>query len=406
MLKNFLKAAFRNLFKDKLYSLINVLGLAIGVTCFVFIALWVLDELSYDRFLPNVDRLYRLAVDNEVNNSIQKYSVSSAPMAATMAKEFPEVEKAVRFNISGPALRNPENNETFRGDAFTFTDPQTIEIFGLKFIAGDPKTALNALNSVILTREMAAKYFGDADPLGKLLHFTGRANTIPDERDYLVTGVIENFLENSHFNVDFLASFVTLEQIAPQVAQNWDWYFSFSYVLLKQSADPLTLERKLPEMVNRNMPAESAAITRIWLQPVGDIHLHSNLMFDSNNGDIANVYLFSAIAALIILIACVNFMNLATARSLKRSKEVGVKKVLGAGRNQLIYQFLGESIITSLLAVVIAVGLMELLLPQFNQLAQKHLTVHYWGSHSILPGLLGLIIACRYYHPSFTSQVI
>ncbi len=392
MVKNFLKAAFRNLFKDKLYSLINILGLAIGVTCFVFIALWVLDELSYDRFLPNIDRLYRLAVDNEVNNTIQQYAVSSSPMTPAMAKEFPEVEKMFRLNISGPTLTNPETNEIFRGDAFAFTDPEAIEMLDLKFIAGDPSTALSSLNSVILTEEMATKYFGDADPIGKSLHFNGRPHTVPDERDYQVTGVIENFPKNSHFNINFLASYATLEHFASRVTQNWDWYFSYSYVLLQEGSDPRALEAKLPEMVNRNMPAESAAITRIWLQPVTDIHLRSNLMFDSNNGDIANVYLFSAIAALIILIACVNFMNLATARSLKRSKEVGVKKVMGAGRKQLIYQFLGESIITSLLAVIIAVGLMELLLPQFNLLAQKNLTVHYWGSQSILPGLLGLVV--------------
>jgi putative ABC transport system permease protein len=392
MLKTFLKSALRNLFKDKLYSLINILGLAIGVTCFVFIALWVLDELSYDRFLPNVDRLYRVAVDNKVNNTIQQYAASSSPMAVTMAKEFPEVEKFARFNISRPTLTNPETNEIFRGDNFTFVDPEAIEMLDLKFIAGDPSAALSSLNSVILTEEMATKYFGDADPIGKSLHFSGRPHTVPDERDYQVTGVFENFPQNSHFNIDFLASYATLEHFASRVTQNWDWYFSYSYVLLKEDASPRALEAKLPEMVSRNMPAESAAITRIWLEPVADIHLHSNLMFGQGQGDITNVYLFSAVAVLILLIACVNFMNLATARSLKRSKEVGVKKVMGAGRKQLIYQFLGESIITSLLAVIIAVGLMELLLPQFNLLAQKNLSVHYWGNHSILPGLLGLII--------------
>ena len=243
MLKSFVKAALRNLFKDKLYSLINILGLAIGVTCFVFIALWVLDELSYDRFLPNVDRLYRLAVDNKVNNTIQQYAASSSPMAVTMAKEFPEVEKFARFNISRPTLTNPETNEIFRGDNFTFVDPEAIEMLDLKFIAGDPNTALSSLNSVILTQEMATKYFGDADPIGKSLHFSGRPHTVPDERDYQVTGVIENFPQNSHFNIDFLASYATLEHFASRVTQNWDWYFSYSYVLLKSGSDPRGLSK-------------------------------------------------------------------------------------------------------------------------------------------------------------------
>lgn len=392
MFSNYLKTAARSLLMDKVVSIVNVVGLAVGVACFVFIALWVWHELSYDRFHPHADRLYRLAVDNKAEGAIQRYAVSSAPMAVTMAREFPEVEKAVRFTTTGPTLRNPEKNQSFRGDAFAFVNPGVVEVFAIKFIAGDPESALDAPNSVVLTQEMAEKYFGRSDPLGKRLQFTGRVMTVSDERDYQVTGVIENFPENMHRDFDFLASDATLSQIAPQIIQNWDWYFSYSYVRLQEGVSPAVVESKLPDLVQRYMPEETASKTRIWLQPVTDIHLHSNLLFDSPNGDITNVYLFSAIAILIILIACVNFMNLSTARALKRSKEVGIKKVLGAARKQLIYQFLTEAVITSLLSIVLAVGLIELLLPQFNLLSQKTLQVHYWGSDSILPALVALVI--------------
>lgn len=391
MLKIFLKNILRGLLKDRLYSLINILGLAIGVACFSFIALWVVDELSYDNFIPDADRVYRLVVDSEAGGATRQLAVTSAPMAVTIAREIPEVEKAVRFTISRPTLRNVEDNKAFR-DLFSFTDQEAISVLGLEFITGDPATALNAPGSLILTREMAEKYFGKIDVVGKSLLFSGGVMMRPDERDYKITGVIEDFPDNSHLNINFLASSSTIDQIAPDIFQNWDWYFSYSYLKLKSGADARIVESKLPDIINRYLSEKDAATTQLRLQPVTDIHLHSALMFDTQNNDITNVYLFSAIAFLIILIGCVNFMNLATARSLKRSKEVGVKKVFGAERKHLIYQFLGESVLTSFIAVLIAIGLIEMFLPQFNELAQKELSVHYWDRLSILPLLVGLAI--------------
>lgn len=406
MFKTVLKTIFRGLLKDRLYSAINIFGLAVGVACFTLIALWVVDEMSYDRFYPTPERIYRLAVDNELSGAIQQYAVSSAPMALTMAREIPEVEMGMNFVISGPTLRNVADNKTFGGDRFSFTQPAAVDMFGLRFIAGNAETAFEAPESIVLTQEMAEKYFGTTDIIGKTLQFTGRVMTRPDEREYRVTGVIENFPPNSHLTIDFLASAATLDIIVPEIVQNWDWYFSYSYVKLQQGADRKVVESKLPDMVNRYLPKESAAITRIWLQPVTDIHLHSVLLFDTRNGDIASVYLFAAIAILIILIACVNFMNLATARSLKRSKEVGVKKVFGADRKQLIWQFLGESVFTSFIAVLISIGLIQIFLPQFNELAQKELTVQYWGRYSILPFLLGLVVVLGLLAGSYPAFVL
>jgi len=384
MLKNYLKIALRNLRKHKAYSFINIAGLAIGISCCALIMLYVQDELSFDRFHKNADRIYRVALSAAASGTPINSATTSAPMAAALVQEYPEVRGAARFWPIGRVLIGHENNR-FYEDRFLFADSSVFEVFTFPLLSGDPKTALAQPNSVLLTEAMARKYFGNENPLGKFLRYDNRA-------DYKITGVLKNIPRRSHLQFDFLASLITQPRSQSPL---WISNSYYTYLLLQENYAPLQLEAKFPALVKKYVaPQIEQAIDKsfdeaiaagakydFYLQPLPSIYLHSTAQNDlAVTSDVKYVYILTAIAVFILLIAAINFMNLATARSSNRAKEVGLRKVLGSERRQLIKQFLGESILLSFMALAIALFLIEILLPVFNNLAGKALSLRFSGS--------------------------
>lgn len=401
MFKNYLKVTLRNLFRYKGFSLINISGLAIGVTACLLIMLYVQEEWSYDRHHEKADRIYRVILKGNVGGNDFNTATACAPMAGTLLREFPEIEQTTRFrNFGFPVMRYKD--KVFSEEKFYSADSTFFEVFTVPFLKGDPKTALNKPNAVVLTRSMAQKYFGQQNPLGKALNADNR-------RDYLVTGVVEDPPETSHFHFDFLGSLATYDD-----SRNTQWVSNnyYTYVLLKEGVEPEAVESKLPLLVRKYVDpqiqkavgitydqlVQSGGSYEYFLQPLTDIHLHSDLDYEIEpNGNAATVTIFGLIAAIILLIACVNFTNLATARSANRAKEVGVRKTLGSNRAQLVWQFLAETVFLAVMAVGIAVILVQLVLPWFNELTGKQLALGLSGSWMIWPllaavaGIVGVL---------------
>ena len=350
MFKNYLKIALRNLRKQKGYAFINIAGWAVGMTVCALILLWVQSELSFDRFHQNADRIYRLTLDARLG-APQSAPVVPTPAPPAMAREFPEILKAARMDRPRRSLIIYEDKE-FQEEGIGAVDNSFFEIFSFPFLAGDPKTALTQPYTAVITESTAKKIFGTVFALGKTLK-------LEDGKDYAVTGVLKDVPRESHVTFNLLRSFETLVAENRPLAENWFAISNYAYVLLDEKADPLALQAKFPQFVDRNMGETLKAIggTMIFkLQPLARIHLYSDFAVDvAPQGDIATVLLFAGIALLVLLIASINFINLSTARSAVRAKEVGLRKTLGAVRGRLVGQFLGESVIYSLMAMVLAV---------------------------------------------------
>ena len=396
MFSNHIKIALRNLLRFKAYSAINITGLAVGMACCILILLYVLDELSYDRFHKNADRIYRIGVDGTLGDNDFKAATSPPPLRNTLINDYPEVLSAARVgNFGFPVLRY--GDKVFSEELFFWVDSTFFDVFTVEFVKGNPKTALSQPESVILTKRMAKKYFGNEDPLGKLINSDNR-------RDYKVTGVVKEFPENSHFHFDFLASMSSYAFVDQQGWLNNNYY---TYFLLQEDFPSEQFEAKLPSIVEKhvwpvierflNVPLEDlkkrGARYEYILQPLTDIHLYSNLDVELEpNGDIAYVYVFLLIAAGILLIACINFTNLATARSANRLKEIGVRKTLGSNKQQLIKQFLTESVLMAFIAVIISLIIIEIALPFFGTLVNKHLTFGLFTNVYTIPLLILFIL--------------
>jgi putative ABC transport system permease protein len=396
MFKNYLKIAVRNFFKHKGFSFINIFGLAVGVACCLMIVLYVLDEISYDRHHEKSDQIYRVGIDGFVNNMAFHGVITCAPMAQTLVREFPEVTTATRLrNFGFPVFRYKD--KVFSEERVFWVDQSFFDIFTVPFIKGDPKTALAEPNSIVLTRSMALKYFGSEEPLGKSLNADQR-------RDYLITGIVEDVPHNSHFQYDFLASLSTYEDSRSPIWISNNYY---TYLLLREDASPKAFEAKLAELVEKYVGPQiqvAAGITLeqfyesggkwgYFIQPLTDIHLHSHLEFEIEpNGDIAYVYIFSIIAIGILLVAGINFVNLATARSVNRAREVAIRKTVGSRRPQLIRQFLAETTLMSLIAVLLALIAVQFLLPTFNTITGKDLAIPYVQNVYTIPSLLGVVL--------------
>ena len=392
MFKNYLKIALRNLLKYKSFSIINVLGLAVGIASCVLILLFVQDELSYDKFYNKSDRIYRVHTEGKIGNNLNRMAVSPAPLASTMLREFPEVEAVTRIRSYGfPVFRYED--KAFSEERVYWADSTFFEVFDVKFIEGDPNTALATNDAIVLTRSMREKYFGDELALGKIINSDRR-------NDYRVTAVIEDLPSNTHFTIDFL------ESLAPQQdATNNRWVSNnfYTYVVLKEGASLQSFQDKLDGLVEKYAAPqieqfsgqpyaklkEEGAFYRFTYQPLTDIHLFSNLEYEiSTNSDSSYVYIFSIIAFSILIIACINFMNLSTARSTTRAREVGIRKTLGSTKSKLIIQFLIESIIISMLAVIISMAIINLVLPSFNNIANKTLEFSLFNNVTTLPLLV------------------
>ncbi len=384
MFKNYLKVAVRNLIRYKGHSVINITGLAIGIASCLLLFLWVQDELSYDRYHVNADRIYRVISQAERNNKIRRSAKSPAPLAPALLNEFPWIQKAVRFTKNEFLVKC--NNKLFYEDIF-FADPDVFDIFTFPLAAGNPKTALKAPNSILISEEMKEKYFGEADPMGKTI-------TLGEWHDFRITGVFKNIPRNSHFRFHFLGSVLTYH---PDYHSKWGVSNYCTYILLSKDTpvDVDTFKEKMPQFVEKYRGKKIRDMYKLTylLQPLTRIHLHSNMRNEIEpNRDIETVYIFSAIALFILLIACLNYINLATGRFANRAREVGLRKVLGASPAQLIRQFLGESFLLVLIALHIAIVLAVLFLPLFNSLSGKELVSHYFNNLSLLAAEVGIIL--------------
>ncbi len=376
MLKNYLKIAVRNLLRHKGYTLINISGLAVGMACCLLILLFVQDELSYDRYYERAGRIHRLRVERFAGGGeTELVARAAAPMAPAIINDYPQVERAVR--ISQRTYLVERGDQRFYEEKFFWADSTLFDVFSFKLVKGDPKTALAAPHSVVLTEELAKKYFGDKEPMGQLLMI--------EKREAKVTGIVQRPPAQSHFTFDLLGSFSTLEVLNQRPSTQWGWWNLgyHTYLLLVPGAPAADLQAQLRELPSRYVGDEekqSGYRQFLYLQPLTDIHLHSHYRGEIEpNSDIAYVYVFSAVALFILIIACINFMNLAIPHGgTQRAKEVGMRKTAGAVKSQLVGQFLGESILLAIFAFLVALLLIEFFMPSFNQLASKALSPRYF----------------------------
>jgi len=402
MLKNIFKIAFRNLLKDRFYSFLNIIGLSIGIAASFLILLYIVDELSYDTFHKDSERIYRVAVRGKFGeDEIVKMAVSSAPLADGLLKHIPEVESVTR--IASEVIIFNHNEEIFKEVNVFYADSTFFDIFSFKLYAGDTRTVLKDPYSLVLTEASAIRYFGkvalsNGRVIGQLI--------MSGDNTYKVTGIIEDIPHNSHFDFDMLVSMSTYQDALSPVWINMRYY---TYAKLHKEVLPKQLEGKfrslvmqyvIPQVVQyMNYPGTNFTEDnvdenfRFFLQPLSDIHLKSNLSSEiSSNGNIQYIYVFLIISIFIILIACINFMNLSTARSAKRAKEVGIRKTLGSDRNRLIWQFYLESFLFIVIAMLLALGLTEAFRGPFNVIAEKELTFNIFSQPWILGVIIGLTL--------------
>jgi putative ABC transport system permease protein len=398
MFKNYLKIAWRNLSKNKTYSIINIAGLAIGLSCFLLIVLYVTDELNFDRYNTKAGRIYRINSDLSFGGSDMHLPVTSDMMGQLLKKDYPEVEEYTRiYASSGPKLVK-KNNEFINEPRVAHVDSTFFSVFTLPTIKGDTKTALNEPNTVVLTRSAAMKYFGSTDILNKTIETNDNDKTL-----YKVTAVIEDIPENSHFHFDFMFS---MKNVNYQWGQLTSHNFH-TYLLLKKGTDYRAFEKQhIPKYITDYVLPEAKQYMHInsmeefrkagntleyTMMPLTKIHLYSDRSFElSPSGNIRYVYIFSAVALFILIIACINFMNLTTARSANRAREVGIRKVLGTERKELIVQFLFESVLMVVISILIALVIDYFVLPAFNEVSGKEMSLQSLFSPYILPLLIAL----------------
>ena len=386
MFKNYFVVATRNLLHYKVYSFINVLGLSVGIGCCLLIYLFVRDELSYDQYHTFGDRIHRV-VTSTAEDKLPTNANGSFPIGPALQKDFPEVASFVRFRKMGQGTRIMvgHGEKRFYEEKFFFADSNVFQVFSFPMRQGSPQTALREPNTVVITEATAQKYFGVEDPVGKTLV----ADPYNDGQllNLRVTGVLADIPAQSHFTFNFLASFTTQRDNLNEWAGFWQ---VFTYVLLRPKTDAQALNRKLEAYTKRYMGKNDWY--QVSLQPLKAIHLRSSLRSEVEpTSDIQKVYVFSGIGVIILLVACINFMNLATARSMKRAKEVGIRKTLGAYRWQLFLQFISESFLFSLVAAVIALVLLSVALPAFNQLMDTHVALRQLRQLSLIGVAAGLI---------------
>lgn len=374
MLRNYLTVVSRNIVKHKGYSFINIFGLSIGIAGCILILLWVNDELSYDRFHKNADQLYRVVIEE---NGARRVTTPS-PLAPAAKAEIPGVLDTVRYmNVLGMV----KHGEKSFNEICAFTEPSFFDMFTAPFIKGNPKNVFSDPLSVVITEEIALKYFADEDPVGQTLNISNKEVT--------VAGLIKNFPANTHLKAKFLGPYSTLKMLGMPL-DNWRLDLCFTYLLLDKEVSHKEVGAKLTRLIQRHRPGTKASI---FLQPLTRIHLYSDFKYDvDGHGSIKYVYIFSIMALFLILIACINFMNLTTARAGDRAKEISLRKVVGANRGQLIKQFFYESGSFSLIALVIALLLVKLFLPTFRELTGKELSMDFFTTVYIFLDIIGIVI--------------
>lgn len=381
MFKNLVTIALRNIFRDKVYSLINVLGLTIGITCSLFLLMYITDELSYDRYHAEAENIYRVVSDIKEPDDAFTWANTQMPLAEELRDNYPEVKNAVRFFVMARDLFKVGDQEFYESE-FYFADSTVFDTFSYSFLAGDPASALDHPLSIVITESIAKKYFGDP---ASALNQSMRANR--RQEDFKVTGVIRDVPMNSHFRFSALIS----RNSRAQFTGSWGGFGVTTYLQLPAGYDLSRMQATLDKIAVEKVDpvfAEAGVKARYRLQRITDIHLYSKIQDEAEaGGDISYIYIFGAVAAFMMVIACINYMNLATARSVNRSREVGMRKVMGAQRGILMVQFIAESVIMAAGSLAISLGVVYLLLPVFNTLANKQLPFAYLAQ----PGLMAAI---------------
>lgn len=407
MIKNYLKTAWRNFKSNKIFSFINIVGLSVGLTCFVLIAVYVYDELNYDTYPSAAKNIYRVNLNVAGNGTVDIYPNVDFAVGPGMKAAFPEIKDVARMAPAKDFVKY--GDQQFKEDKLAFADYNFLQLFSIPLLSGNDKQALVDPNSVVISKEFAKKYFGDHDPVGKSL-VIGLRDAV-----YKVTGVFDKVPTNSHFHFDAFISLSTFRIQHP----TWSNLGEFTYLMLNENADIKKLEAKFPQLVEKYVVPEvqqdmgvslaeakkSVSNFVFTLQPLKDIHLYSHTKYELEpNGDIQYVYIFSALAFFILLLACVNFTNLSIARSVKRAKEVGVRKVMGSAKSHLIKQFLSESVMVTFAAMLLAFALIALLLPYFNGMAGKRIELDYFLNYKfflLISALIFFVGILAGIYPSF-----
>ncbi|QCK14584.1 ABC transporter permease [Mangrovivirga cuniculi] len=399
MFKNYFKIAFRNLWNTKFYSTINILGLAIGIACCILIVLFILDEVSYDKHFKDSDRIYRVTSEINFGGNHNHYTTGPAPLGLALLEDYPYVESYGRFRTWGDFLMKvKEGDQNKKENNVIYADSSLFTVFSIPFLHGDPAKVLKEPNTLVISESIALKYFGETDVVGKTL-------IVDDDTKFRVDGVIKDLPSNTHFNFDVYFSMLNREDSKNDVwlSNNFQTYFK-----LKEGVDPEEFEARIredfltkyigPQITNLlgttyDALEEEGSFVKYHVQPIEDIHLHSQLNNElSANGDIKYIYIFITVAGIILLIACINFINLSTSRSLKRSKEVGIRKTLGSRKKQLVFQFLTESLLISFFSLLLAVLIVELVVPLFNNTFDKQITTDYFTQPQLLLVLIFILI--------------
>lgn len=382
MFKNYVKVALRTIKRQKVYSFINILGLAIGIACCLLIYLYVSYEMSYDKFHPDSSRTYRVATNSRIQARSHMWALTPAPLAPVLEEGFPQIEHAARILFKGRGVVEKDQQLSF-ADRIFYSDPEVFKLFGIQLLHGESSNALLRPNTMVITQSFSAIHFGQDNPVGKTL-------TI-DRTEYEITGVVPDPPSNTHFRYNIL---MNINDLANDYhMSSWNHMYLYTYIKLRKDIEPNDFEANIRHVadIHRKSEGEKGGVKQeYFLQPVGAIHLHSHLLAEMDQpGSPLYLYIFSAVGLVILLLACINFMNLATARSMNRAMEVGMRKVIGAHRRQLVGQFLGESLLTAVIALTLSLLLAEILRPFFNELSgKKFLFIDFFQ-----PGLLFLLIA-------------
>ena len=384
MLSNYLKIAWRNIVGSPLFSAINVVGLAIGLACCIIITLFVSHETSYDKHWSDADRTYRVTRDFFSNNL--RLAAVAPPIAPLLMEDFEEIEDATRLFTTGQVTLSLEE-QRFQEERMVIADSNVFDFFELQFVDGDPETALDRPTDLVLTERAAERYFGDENAVGRSLNLLGQV-------DLTVTGIIKNLPNNTHMAFELLGSISAVPMLlGPDELEKWGSNNYYTYIRLPEGYDYLDLEDRFPGFLDKHRGAGDSDSNALNLQPITDIHLTSNRDAEwQPNGSAAVVYTFSAVALVVLLIACINFMNLTTARSTQRAREVGVRKVVGANRSQLIVQFLGESVLLTAMAMLLAVAIVELALPSVAAFLEIPLTFAVMNATVLTMLIAGIMV--------------
>jgi len=402
MLKNHLKIAYRNFVRQKLFSFINIASLTIGLACGILILFFIRYELSYDKYHDEAQHVYRAVREHQGEPTW--YNSSEHPLAASLKEDFPDVLKATRVKKNDEVGVVEYNSKCFYEEGIYFADQDFLEIFTFPLLSGDMSTALEEPFSVLITQEMAEKYFGDEEPVGKVIQINEWYSR--KKQNYEIKGILKNIPENSHFTFDFIVSYNSLYSLkrgGRDSVETWSYFEPKTYIKLASFANLKDLEGKFPAFLKK-YKGEKSASERIHLQSLTDIHLGGNLRFElENNSDMRIVYMFSAIAFFIMLIACLNYVNLSVARSAKRTVEVGVRKVVGANKTQLVRQFLLESLVFSSLALMISFLLVDLVWLPFGSLIGRKLTLNPFQNLDMVLIFIGIAIIIGFLSGSYPA---